>query len=208
MSRRAYAAFLSVLCLSACGGSDGGGEQNEFTVNADAGQDGYVTSNGFRDTIMDIRVGDQDHLAPGRAVRGFVSFEMPQIPVGAQIDRANIRLYQQTTVGAPYDMLRTVIVDHVDYGLTLDPADYAIASLKDDIGTLSDTNIPGFRTVDVTMEVIDDFLTQRPRSQYRIRLSGPESDGDGLEDTVRFEDGDNSRGTGNVPVLIIQFSTP
>ena len=129
--------WLCVLLLAACGGSDGGSGELEVVVNSAAGLDGYVTADGFRDTVMDIRVGDQDHMAPGRAVRGFVSFDMPALPVGVVIERANIRLYQQTVVGDPFDQLRTVIVDHVSYGTSLDPTDYAIASLDDDIGTAS-----------------------------------------------------------------------
>lgn len=204
---RVLAAFV-VLVLAGCGGSSNDSGEIEVISNSKDALDGYVTVDGFRDTVSGVRVGDLDHLFPARAARGFVSFNAPMLPAGAQIQRANLRMYQNVVIGDPFSMLRVIVVDQVSYGLTLDPLDYDTPAVIADVGTISNHNIPGFRDIDVTGRVIASLSNGDARIQFRLRLTAPETDNDGLEDIVPFEDGDNSGGTGNVPVLILKYTTP
>ena len=202
------AATFVATTLVACGGSSSGEPKElEAVENSVDALDGYVTVDGFRDTISGVRVGDLDHLFPGRAARGFVSFNTPEVPAGAEVQRANLRVYQDVVINDPFSMQRVVQVDQVSYGLALDPADYDTPAIND-LGTLSGHNIPGFRTVDVTSRVIAALSNGEPRIQFRFRLNMMETDMDGLQDIVPYEDGDNSGGTGNVPVLIVKYIEP
>ena len=58
-------------------------------------------------------------------------------------------------MGDPFNNHGVVVVDHMDYGASLDASDYGAASLADDIGTLSDN---------LTMEEDSCCSVHMPRS--------------------------------------------
>ena len=219
LSRLWSLAFAWSICalLASCGGStsDGGDNPDDpcggRCVEPSVKElDGYVTSAMFRDTINGLQVGDHDHIQVGRTVRSFISFDMPEdLPGVAEVQSATITLYQLSPVNDPLGPIKKVVVDHVDYGTSLDPTEHDITPVTANIGVLSDILIPGFRSLDISVLFNQARADGRTRLQFRLRLDpGPESDGDILEDTMRFEDGDDSQGTGNIPQMVVQYTLP
>ena len=137
----------------------------------------------------------------------FVSFANLAIPAQARIVSATLRLHQGKVVGAPYAKLGALIVDHVDYGPTLDGADYFGATpITLNIGAISTTAAPGYKTLDVTAAVAADRAAYRTRSQFKVRPSILATNGDKTPDYAEFNDGGNTTGDGNVPYLVVVWT--
>ncbi len=165
--------------------------QSTITLNSTSGVDGIVTSGGSVMTIAEIFAGDT-YVNTG--VRGFVSFDIASIPPGATIISATLKMYQEAVNGTPYADLGNIMVDHIDYGPTLDSDDYSLLALEDDIGTISNNGAFEFKTLDVTESLQDDMDHGRTRSQYRLRFP-TQTDNDSIEDAAFFVQanyGDNS----------------
>lgn len=202
------APLLAVIALaSSCGGGD---TPDSFDAPSFSVQilDGYVTSDGFRDTVNLVRVGDQEHVSPIRATRGFLSFNMPVLPIGAEIQSVVLRVYQLIAVGDPFPVLGNVVVDQVDYGVVLDASAYAMPAVSSNVGMLTNSPEEGFRAIDITQRFISHMATGATRMQFRLRFTMMDADGDNLEDSVHFEDGDDTQGTGNVPSIIVNYKLP
>jgi len=97
----------------------------------------------------------------------------------------------------------------------LDVKDYALAALSSSFATLSNSSQIGWKEVDVTEQVRDDFSNARSFSQFRLHfekeVTGTNLDGD----YVFFESSENTLETGNTPQLLVKyflnpvnFSTP
>jgi len=135
-----------------------------------------------------------------------MSFDLSSIPDGATIESVELRFYQAKVGGDPYAKLGNLILDHVDYGSSLDASAYNTPAM-DSAGLPQLTSsgvwyiIPG-RTLASWVE--RDLSAGRPDTQVRLRFS-QETDGDGDEDYVGIESGDNFFGTGNVPELIVFY---
>ncbi len=177
-------ALLAVL-LTTCG-TDGDSYPttvaSTVTLNSTKGVDGFVTSMGSAVTWTQIMVGD---TGADIGVRGFLSFDISSIPPGSNIISSTLRNYQEAVIGTPYTDLGNVIVDHLDYGATLDGADYNLAALQDNIGILSNNASIEFKTLNVTARLQDDINNGRTRSQYRMLFPNP-TDNDNIEDAAFF----------------------
>lgn len=171
------------------------------TVGSNAALDGFESSNGGGNTTVDIRAGRNSNLI----TRGFVSFAVPSELSGKTVDKAVMRLYQGQVIGNPYTVGGSLKVDHLDYGSTLENADYSDPSLSASFTTLTTTAAVEWKDVDVKDQLIDDMANGRAYSQYRLHFAIESIGGDVTGDFAYFESQDNSMGTGNRPQLVITY---
>jgi hypothetical protein len=177
------------------------------TLTGQAALDGYVIDGQSSYNTQDIRVGNYSTASGERAYRGFMSFDLSGLPAGATIQSIQLRFYQVDIKGDPYGKLSSFRLKHVDYGPSLEVADY-------DTPILASADLPNRTSPDEWYEVSgttirdwiqDDLNNHRPRAQFRLQFS-PETDDGVTADYVSFESGNNSFGTGNVPQLIITYT--
>jgi hypothetical protein len=169
--------------------------------------DGWAESDGSANSDMGGPLtGDFEHDQPGVGYRQFFSFSLADIPDGATIISASLELFQANDYGNPFTDLGNVVVDHLDYGTTLDGADYNMPALTSNIGTLSDNTTEEYKILDVTTYVQTDHAAARDYSQYRVRFSLQDNDDDGARDSVSFTDAEDSCcSTGNLPRLVVEY---
>ena len=169
--------------------------------------DGWAESDGSANSDMGGPLtGDFEHSQPGVGYRQFFSFGLADIPDGATIISASLELFQTNYHGSPLTDLGNVVVDHLDYGTTLDGADYNMPALASNIGTLSDSTTEEYKILDVTTYVQMDYAAARDYSQYRVRFSLQDNDDDGARDSVSFTDAEDSCcSTGNLPRLVVEY---
>lgn len=179
----------------------------EKTINSVSELDGFRSSNGGGNEVIEIRAGNGAMVgSPAYELvsRGFLSFSLNDIPAGSTIEKAILRIYQTRTKGNPYAADNSLIVDHLDYGITLDDADYNRAALTSNIGTITKNAVLEWKDLEVTSAVKNDRAGGRTRSQFRLRFSS-ETDGNGTEDIAYSEAAENTESTGNIPQLVIQY---
>ncbi|MET0591813.1 MAG: Ig-like domain-containing protein [Polyangiaceae bacterium] len=113
-------------------------------------------------------------------LRGMAAFDITQLPANATlISSATIYLKQYSVAGTPYGSTRlgNVLWRHVDYGPSLDAADFDTPLLTHTgatNGTLSTTATFEWKSAIVTFSVRDDFTnrtTRANRSEYQIRFT-------------------------------------
>ncbi len=164
--------------------------------------DGFRASNGSGKYSSDIRVGRNE----AAVTRGFVSFDLSDIPESATIHEVILRLYQTKTVGDPYDAGNPIEVDHLTYGDSLDETDYAMAALVSSFAAVSSNKRLEWKEVDVTKRLKDDISNARSMSQFRIHFETENTGNDTTGDFSYFESADNSEGTGNIPELVVKYA--
>lgn len=180
------------------------------TLASQGALDGFRANNGGGNNTVDIRVGNGAFFgSPSQelVIRGFISFDLTGIPASANVKSIQLRFYQVNVTGTPYAKLGNLLLQHVDYGSTLDNAAYNTPVLHSAI--LSPHTGSG-EWYTITAGTIGDWIEAdlaagRTRTQLRLQFSS-ETDGDGLQDTASFESGENYFGTGNVPELTITYS--
>ena len=180
------------------------------TLTSQGALDGFRANNGGGNNTVDIRVGNGAFFgSPSQelVIRGFMSFDLTGIPASANVQSIQLRFYQTNVTGTPYAKLGNLLIQHVDYGSTLDNAAYDTPVLHSAI--LSPHTGSG-EWYTITANTISDWIEAdlaagRSRTQFRLQFS-TETDGDGLQDTASFESGENYFGTGNVPQLTITYS--
>jgi hypothetical protein len=114
-------------------------------------------------------------------------------------------LYQAKVIGDPYSAGIRVKVDHLDYGDSLENADYSAPSISANMATLSENSTLEWKSVQVTDAVKDDLNNHRSRSQYRIHFAVENTGGTATGDFAYFESADNSEGSGNLPQLVVKY---
>lgn len=163
--------------------------------------DGFRASNSKGNNSVDIRAGRNENLV----TRGFISFIIDDIPEGATITEASLKLYQVRVIGHPYSESGILEVDHLNYGDTLDESDYSMAALLSGFATLSENKNTGWKEAIVTNAVKDDIANARSKSQFRIHFETEVKGGDVSGDFAYFESADDSEGTTNTPQLIVKY---
>lgn len=209
------------LALAGCGGGGSGGGGGGVvspnppqvlmqTINSSAALDGYVTSTGVvvaNGTLGNL-VGDNDGQSVAVGVRSFLSFDLSAIPANAIIDRATLRVAQINTHRNPYPSHGRLIVSHTSYGFTLDASAYA-SILTFNIGALFTNDVErGYKELDVTTSVGDDFQNTRPRSQFRLEFEINDSNNDGQTNFAMLGDTEDNGGTNQPPQLVIEYRLP
>jgi hypothetical protein len=180
------------------------------TLTSQAALDGFRANNGGGNNTVDIRAGNGVFFgSPSQelVVRGFMSFDLSGIPATAQVQSIQFRFYQVDVTGTPYAKLGNLQLKHVDYGAVLNDAAFDTPELHS--GTLTPHTGEG-EWYNITSGTLGDWIESdlaagRTRFQLRLQFS-TETDGDGTQDTVSFESGENYFGTGNVPQLTITYS--
>jgi len=157
---------------------------------------------------------------PNSRSRGYISFELPEIPGGYFLDSAYVRIHQYMSYGnnepdifpiwdVPSGDTMFCIMDHIDYGNSLDPGDWTAGypgdpqTLHTNIGIISDSAEIGYRYLGITDYVLDDYNNGRDKTQYRIRFP-IETDWDYWHDNIYIHTGEGS----NVysAIIFIAFS--
>jgi hypothetical protein len=179
------------------------------TLYGQAALDGFRANNGGGNTSADIRIGNGNMVGSPSyelVIRGFMSFDLSGIPASADVKSIDLRFFQAQVTGNPYGKLGNLLLKHVDYGPSLENADYNTPELAAAI--LSPHTSAG-QWYQITAMTIGQWIEQdlaagRTRFQARLQFA-TETDGDGIQDTISMESGDNALGTGNLPVLAITF---
>jgi hypothetical protein len=171
--------------------------------------DGVVRSDGTFDASGDPPVtGDLDGYINGLGARQFFSFDFSDLPAGARVVGANLQLMQSDRINNPYPTHGTVEFEHVDYGPSLDGADYDTPILAR-VGGLFAPNPNGNQSalgVTVTAQVLADIAASRTRSQYRLRFHNFDSNFDGVSQYTVWVDRERSDlGTVYHPHLTIWY---
>jgi len=138
--------------------------------------------------------------------RGFVSFDLSDVPSGAKITEAKLAMYLADVKGDPMGVGVRVKVDHLDYGDSFENADYSQSSLSGSFGTLTENDSLGWKEVDVADQVQADLDADRSRSQFRIHMAVENQGGDAEGDFAYFESANDSEGTGNTPQLNLKYT--
>ena len=170
-------------------------------LDSNASLDGFRSSNNGGNNSVEIRAGRNVNLV----TRGFVSFDLGDIPSGATITEASLRLYQNEIKGNPYGVGGALKIDHLTYGDSLDSSDYGLAALSSSFTTLTSNAVKEWKDASVTDMVKDDVANARSRSQYRIHFQIESTGGDVNGDFAYFESADNNMGTGNKPQLVVKY---
>lgn len=170
-------------------------------LSSNANLDGFRSSNGGGNSTKEIRAGRNESLV----TRGFVSFGITEIPTGAKIQSATLRLYQVDVIGNPYAVGGSIKVDHLTYGDSLDNSDYASSALSSGFVTLTNNATKEWKDADVTEKIKDDVANARSTSQYRIHFQTETVGGDVNGDFAYFEAKDNNQNSGNTPQLVIKY---
>lgn len=140
--------------------------------------------------------------------RSFISFFLPEIPENYIIDSVYIRLFQHSSTGnsgfyqtdpqdfpvwnVPGGDTIQCIVSHIDYGNELDVNDWEKGdtgnpyTYQHNIGAITESGGEGYRYLDVTNSVLQDYLFNREKTQFRIAFDGIDTDWDDLYDNVGF----------------------
>jgi hypothetical protein len=202
---------LSVLMtLAGCGSATTPERETPIllVIESDGARDGFVRSDGFVRVVgSGPGVGDLDDARLGLGLRMFYSFPLREIPADAVITSMTLRVYQEATVGQPFSDLGELLVDHVDPGDALDPDDYDGNTLTSNVGSLSRDFERRYAILGVEDCVGRDLAEERTRSWFRLRFTR-DSNLDGRDDLLLVNDGENSRGTGNLPLLEIIYLRP
>ena len=158
-----------------------------------------MSSNGGGNLRIDIRAGRNEFLVS----RGFVSFELSSLPQGVQVQEATLRLYQTKVEGNPYGNLGSLKVDHLNFGDSLEDADYATPAILSSFATVSSKALIEWKDMNVTREVKDDLSVGRSRSEFRIHFTTEVTGA--TSDFAYFESAENTEGTGNTPQLVVKY---
>jgi hypothetical protein len=180
-----------------------------IVIGSTADLDGYALDDGSVNTDplgADPNTGDMEDgfLGPRLVARQFYSFALTGIPSSTSVLSATLRLYQANVENSPYGIgfLGSVIVDHVDYGSSLEATDYNAAALTSNIGALSTDTSLEYKMLSVTASVASDILASRLQSQYRLRFSD-ENSINFDNDYVQFTDAEDSCCAANQPPQLV-----
>ncbi len=164
--------------------------------------DGFRSSNNGGNDLVEIRAGRNANLV----TRGFISFDIADIPTGAIITEATLRLYQgKAPSGNPYSVGGSIKIDHLTYGDSLDNTDYGLPALSSSFTTLTNNAAIEWKDAIVTDRLKDDISNARSRSQYRIHFQTEATGGDVTGDFAYFESAENYLHTGNTPQLVVKY---
>lgn len=173
-----------------------------LTVTPRNEMDGYFSSNGTGSTSGDIRAGRNVYAV----TRGFLSFDLANLPKGAIIQNAVLRVYQSTVAGDPYTAIGALAIDHMDFGPSLEAEDYTLPALQSKFATLTTNSNSEWKEVVATEQVRFDQTSNRLVSQFRMQFDKERMGGQAGGDFAYFESSENFGATGNLPQLVIIYN--
>jgi len=195
----------TTVTLTTTTGLDSGNSDGAIQYNFDEDPETYDQE----DTLF---IGDVE-VPQGPAYyygRGFVGFDISDIQ--GTVVSATLKIYQIAADGEedPYDDLGEIIVDHVNFGTSLDASenDFGTANGNDaidaNVGTISSDSTLEWKTLDVTTQVQNDIDSGRITSQFRFRFT-TNTDEDDKTERVIFGGAEDTGGTGNTPELVVVY---
>jgi len=180
----------------------------EVVLNSEAALDGFRCNNQGGNAGVQIQAGNGRFVGsdPFELVcRGFVTFDLSVLSPGAIVTDATLRFYEYGPVG-DVGGLGNVIAQHLDYGSSLGSEDYDLTPFAEETVQMPTPSDLWYQ-VDVTSFVQDDLTHGRSRTQIRLRFH-TETDGDGNEDWIYIESGEDYGGTGRRPLLRMMVISP
>ena len=208
------AAVCLVLCLAPLAGGCGLAESiaegyagtQSISIQARADRSGTLqrTTGGadLSATPLVYRAGDTATGTVELCVFGF-PIDASLQPGNTEIDRATLWVWVEPGSGVPED-LGPLVVSHL---ATHPDAPLAVGQVPDppgsDAGTVVDVTTSGWRLIDVTAQLLQDWDAGRPISAFAVRLDLP-TNGDLQADTVGLQ-GSND-GSAMLAQLVIDFS--
>ena len=175
-------------------------------LNSQPGLDGYRLSNGTGSASEEILVGSGRFVeeGPQLVARGFLSFDLASIPAGAAIDGVRLEFYQQRIDGDPYQTLGNLVLDHVDYGPSLEANAYEGPALHSAALAQMVTPNSWYVLADPTIAlwVEENLAAGRSRFQLRLRFA-QETGSDQDQGLVTITPGEGS--AGQAPRLTIIY---
>jgi hypothetical protein len=178
------------------------------TLRSDGALDGLVINDGSSSTSQDIVAGngDLDETTGEQVARGFMSFNLSDIPSSAVVESVELRFHQKKVQGDPYGKLGSLLLEHVNYGGTLDASAFDTPAL--DSAMLEKETGAGawyVMTDDTIARWVEKALSGG-ESRFQLRLQfAQETDGDGDEDWIAVTPGGGILGSSNSPQLTITF---
>jgi pSer/pThr/pTyr-binding forkhead associated (FHA) protein len=148
--------------------------EQSVTLNSSAG--GWVRQDGAIFTPQPF-VGDD---STNQALRAFMAFDLSSL-AGKKITSAQLDLSGYDVEGAPFDSLRPLYVEEVDWGTTLEASDFNLGAAAS-LATINDAN--GLNSsIDVTGRVSSHI--DSGNNSFRIRLRFEVStNGNGVNDSI------------------------
>ena len=179
-----------------------------IALTSESALDGYRLNDGTGSNSKDILVGNGELVNPtGELVsRGFMSFDLSDIPAGATIESAELRFYQKEIQGSPYEKLGNLVLEHVYYGASLDDSAYNTPALGTAVLDMETAPQAWYILSDPTIVtwVQSSVETGLSRQQFRLQFS-QETDGDGQEDWIAVQGGGGILGSREAPQMIITY---
>lgn len=176
--------MTGTLALS-CSDGGGPGSITTDTLFGVVPLSGVVLSDGTASGNAHVMVGDVDANTPQLNSRAFLTFDLTTIPAGKILRSARLRIFQDDIVGSPYAKLGDLLVDHLVYGSSLDPADYDAAELSRGFTVLSTDSTRETKVVSVLQRIQADINAGRTVSQFRLRFTIDTND-DAMNDFTEF----------------------
>lgn len=200
----AWIAAASLLApLAACGaGGTSDLRRRSLEVPSLGALDGVVRSDGEVTVQGGLpNVGD---LASNQEMRMLLAFPLDDVPMGARITSAALRLRTTRVVGEPL-LIDPLLIERVDIGTALDGTDFSSLALSSPTSVTMNSLLVT-REIEITTMVQEDVDEMRSRTDVRLRLFGG-TDGDLRDDWFGFETGDNEYRTGQRAELVITYET-
>lgn len=157
------------------------------------------------DTDTALTIGDSYSNAQNYLERAYVGFDISGIPSNSTIVSATLRIYQGYINGTPYTDLGNMVVDHFNFGSSLDNNDWDSGTITSNIGTISNNATLEWKELDVKTAVEADLNASRTSSQYRLRFSPNETAADNKRDDSFCECAEDFFGAGNIPELVVTY---
>ncbi len=152
--------------------------RTEHTVTLNHTSGGWVREDGEVFALQPF-VGDD---STNQALRAFFAFDLSSL-AGAEIVEAQLDLSDYEMTGGPFEWLHPLYVEEVDWGSTLDAADFdagvaaTLATMSDSVGLNSPFDVTG-RVAARVAEGKDSF-------RIRLRFEAA-TNGDGFNDSVNW----------------------
>ena len=212
--------LLFALCLPACGGGGGDGEDDLVIETVDApvvdAQTGFTA---LLTTGLGVSFGDDPLLVgDGKDLTlyaGIASFDLSGLPAGAVVQEAVLQLNQELTMGTAYVEFKRILIDHISFAQDLNTpglqlfntnallGGVAVAVLASIDGVPNDTN-NGVKVVDITSLVQRDLDEGRTLTQLRLRAEFHDLIDDEFDAVQFFSPAAGADG----PRLTITYSSP
>ena len=146
-------------------------ERRTIAIDVDRLRSGFISENGFVGDENDAYAGTIPDVSGFLEQRGFMTFDLSQLPEGATLVKAELRAVQGAATGTPYQQVVRIIVDHIrDIVPGLNFQDFNSTPLKVILTPpLSESPVQEVKTLDVTDRVAEDLDAGRDESMYRLR---------------------------------------